>query len=162
MLLDDNTKRYVLLEYVIYNVLSDKTFKNALISISKKECKTHSDCLENELCTNDICINKNKFTKENKVVQISKKIGKLDVDISIKDKDDILGIKQVEKKYMNNIRDKISTKSSSRTKKYYNDVFQRVVDSVWDRTNSAIRRELGSQIYSLVSEVTQYELKKHK
>ncbi len=63
---------------------------------------------------------------------------------------------------MNNIRDKISTKSSSRTKKYYNDVFQRVVDSVWDRTNSAIRRELGLQISSLVSELTQYRLKKHK
>jgi len=63
---------------------------------------------------------------------------------------------------MNNVRYKISTKSRSQTDKAYNDVFQRVVDSVWDRTNSAIRRELGLQISSLVSELTQYRLKKHK
>ncbi len=63
---------------------------------------------------------------------------------------------------MNNIRDKISTKSKSQTTKAYNDVFKYVVDSVWDRTTSAIGRELGSQIYSLVSELTQYRLKKHK
>jgi len=63
---------------------------------------------------------------------------------------------------MNNVRDKISTKAMSQTSKAYNDVFKHIVDSVWDRTNSAIRRELESQIYSLVSELTQNRLKKHK
>ena len=42
-------------------------------------------------------------------------------------------------------------------------VFEHVVGPVvWDRTNLAIRRELGLQISSLVSELTQYQLKKHK
>jgi hypothetical protein len=63
---------------------------------------------------------------------------------------------------MNNVRYKICTKSKSQTNKAYNDVFEHVVRSVWDRTNSAIRRELGLQISSLVSELTQYRLKKHK
>ena len=88
MLLNDDAKKSVLIEYVISNVVENKTFKNALISISKNQCTTSSDCSETELCTSNLCINKNKFTKENKVVQMSK-----ERQISLKDKNEVLNIK---------------------------------------------------------------------